>query len=99
LIGIIGIILGKSVPPNTYALSCAWLRNRATLLAVADLDRSHPAVLTLAGLAGVDPRTALSWLSGRPVLPAHERVLLEALPRARAALPEHGAAYAARVDG
>lgn len=65
---------------------------------MADLDRSHPAVLTLAGLAGVDPRTALSWLSGRTVLPAHERVLLEALPRARAALPEHGAAYAARVS-
>lgn len=69
----------------------------ATLAAVADLDRSHPAVLTLAGLAGVDPRTALSWLSGRTVLPAHERVLAEALPRALAALPEHTEVYATRM--
>ena len=65
---------------------------------MADLDRSHPAVLTLAGLAGVDPRTALSWLSGRSVLPAHGRALLEALPRASAALPEHAPTYAARVS-
>jgi hypothetical protein len=66
---------------------------------VADLDRSHPAVLTLAALSGVDPRTALSWLQGRSVQPATAKCLLDALPRAQAALPEHAAAYATRVSG
>jgi hypothetical protein len=61
------------------------------------LDRLHPAVLTLAGLANVDPRTALRWLEGGQVQAASARCLSDALPRASAALPEHASVYAARV--
>jgi hypothetical protein len=82
---------------SAFAFVLRMVAHSAILALVAELDRSHPAVLTLAGLAGVDPRTALSWLQGRAVLPAHDKLLSGALPRARAALPEHDAAYAARA--
>lgn len=72
------------------------MRGSCTLGAVPDLDRYHPAVTTLAALADVDARTALAWLQGEAVKPRTSRRLVEALPRARAALPEHDAAYAAR---
>lgn len=65
---------------------------------MADLDRSHPAVLALAALAAVDPRTALSWLRGEPVKRASAKCLQDALPRALATMPEHAETYAARVS-
>ena len=63
-----------------------------------DLSPSHPAVTTLAALADVDSRTALSWLRGEPVRLRSARRLQEALPRAKDALPEQASVYEARVS-
>lgn len=74
------------------------MRPSSTLAAVADLDRSHPAVTTLAALADVDPRTALAWLHREPVKRRNARRLADAVARAALALPEHAETYAARVS-
>lgn len=63
-----------------------------------DLSPSHPAVATLAALADCDPRTALSWLRGEPVRRRSARRLLEALPRAKDALPEQVEVYEGRTS-
>lgn len=97
LVGIVGIIVGKRDTPNTYVSVLRTLRARGIIVAVPDLDRYHPAVTTLAALADVDARTALAWLEARNVKPRLARRLVEAIPRARVALPEHDATYAARV--
>ena len=65
---------------------------------MTDLSPSHPAVTTLAALADCDPRTALSWLHGAPVRPRCARRLLEALPRAKDALPEQVEVYEGRAN-
>lgn len=73
------------------------MRPSGTVSFVPDLDRSHPAVTTLAALADVDPRTALAWLQGQRVKRRNARRLEEALPRAVEAAPMHTSAYMGKV--
>lgn len=73
------------------------MRPSGTVSPVPELDRSHPAVTTLAALADVDPRTALAWLQGLRVKRRNARRLEEALPRAVEAVPMHTSAYAGKV--
>lgn len=73
------------------------MRPSGTVPLVPELDRSHPAVTTLAALADVDPRTALAWLQGEPVKRRNARRLEDALPRATDAAPACASVYAGRV--
>lgn len=74
------------------------MRPSGTVPLVPELDRSHPAVTTLAALADVDPRTALAWLQGHRVKRRNARRLEEALPRAVEAAPKHTSTYAGKVS-